>query len=137
VEAIRLTNQHLRRSPLLRYMISSLVTTPLSLSSLWKLSQTRVGFGFCLLSQLLGFPNTFKILGKSERFCRNGEVKKQEQKPKHRILTRELKIQRCNPSQMWSMGGSNGTIAWEEVRNIPLIFSDGIMAGCGCQNFVV
>ena len=39
--------QHLRRSPLLRYVISSLVTTPLSLSSLCKLSQTRVGFYVC------------------------------------------------------------------------------------------
>jgi hypothetical protein len=76
-------------------------------------------------------------VGKSERFCRNDEVQKQEQKPKHRILRRELKIQRCSPSQMWSMEGSNGTIAWEEVRNIPLLFSDDTMVGCGCQNFVV
>ena len=47
---------HLRRSPLLRYVISSLVTTPLTLSSLWKLSQTCIGLGFCLLSLLLRFP---------------------------------------------------------------------------------
>ena len=54
-----------RRRPLYpkpQVWISSLVTTRLSLSSLWKLSQNRVWLGFCLLSLLLGFPNTFKIV---------------------------------------------------------------------------
>jgi hypothetical protein len=47
---------------------------------------------------------------------------------------------------MWSMGSSNGTVAWEEVRNIFFFFfgfDETIflvilwLDVAGCQNFVV